>query len=103
MLMQKVLFLFFLSALIFISSCDNETEPLDAGKLQLISVDVGTYALDLTNALKNTSAPINEPLLGLFNAALDKASAETAIKIKLKSNQAEIPFELFFLENDRKF
>lgn len=101
--MQKTLSLFFIAFLFFFSGCDNETAPVTTGQLQLSAIDVGTYALDLTNASKNIAAPIGEPVLGLFNAPLDKTSAETSIKIKLKSTGVEVPVEFFFLENDKKF
>ena len=100
--MQKTIF-FLTSLLFFASSCDNETEPVAKGQLQLNRIDVGTYAIDLSNSSKNIAAPIDEPILGLFNAALDKASAQTEIKIKVKSTGVEVPVEFFFLENDKKF
>jgi hypothetical protein len=102
MLMQKTLSILFI-ALFFIFACDNETEPVTTGQLQLNTIDVGTYVLDLTNSSKNLAAPIGEPILGLFNSALDTTSAKTIIKIKLKSTGAEVPVEFFFLENDKKF
>lgn len=101
--MQKSISLFFFSLIFFISSCDNETEPVTNGQLQLNTLDVGTYALDLTNASKNISAPIDQPVLGLFNSPLDKASAASEIKLKLKSTGGEVPVDFFFLENDKKF
>jgi hypothetical protein len=103
MLMQKILALLFFSLILLISGCDNEPETVVTGKLQLNTVDVGTYELDLTDFSKNTSAPISEPILGLFNSPLDKVNAENVIKIKLKSTGAEIPVDFFFLENDKKF
>lgn len=88
---------------VFALSCDDEKEPLQTHGLQLETLDVGTYPLDLTNAAENTSAPVNQPVLGLFNVPLDKGTVRTAVTITQKSTGVNLDYALFFLEEDKKF
>lgn len=98
----SVLFYWFLLTTLTVA-CEDEKDPAEKPRLQLATIDVGTYQLHLTNSSENTAAPVDQPVLGLFNAPLDKTSAEAAIKITLKTTGAEVSRTLFFLENDKKF
>jgi hypothetical protein len=101
--MRKIFFYVAVFNCLTLFNCDNDEGPTDNGRLQLSAVDVGTISLNLTDFAKNISAPVGEPILGLFNEALDKISVENEIKLKQKSSQQEILMTFSFLENDKKF
>lgn len=87
--------------LCLVAACDNENEPPPVSSLQLSFVRVGTENLNLADASKNQSAPTDKPIVAGFSAALDKAAAESAIKLFEKNATAALPVVLSYLDNDK--
>ncbi len=92
----------FFSLFFFLFSCKDDPAPvLDLGSLQLVGVRVGTYALNLTMPSVNTDAPVDQPIVGAFSAALEIVMPANAIQ--LLKNNIPLPFSLSYLDNNKTF
>jgi hypothetical protein len=93
--------LLFFCLLITVPSCgENENKNVPA-TIQLTTVKVGAYTLNLTNDNTNDSAPANAPILVTFSAPLAVATVPQLIQLKLKSTGVALPLVFSFLENDK--
>lgn len=78
MKISLTLFLFSL----FLTSCKDSSEPeIQKGILQLTTVRLGTQALDLNDGSKNSNGVIDQPVVAVFNAALDPSSVEQSVRL----------------------
>jgi hypothetical protein len=89
-----------LACLVF-AACDKETEQPQTGTLQLTGIRAGTYTIDLNDPSKNTTAPTDKPIFILFSGALDLASAQEAVQLKLKTTNEIVPMTFSFQDNDK--
>ncbi|MCU0369198.1 MAG: Ig-like domain-containing protein [Cyclobacteriaceae bacterium] len=94
-LLIPILFLIFFS-------CSDKSDDAPKPTMQLNELRIGTYVLNLSDPTKNTTAPINQPVAGNFSAALDEASVNEAIQLKIK-NGANVPLTFTFLDNNKTF
>jgi len=98
----KSYFLLFLSyILLTVVGCDNESEKPPPGNLQVVVARVGTYTLDLSDFTKNQSAPVDQPILATFSAALNEASVENAVQLKRISSGEIIPLTFSYLDEGK--
>ncbi|MCD9014645.1 glucoamylase family protein [Parachryseolinea silvisoli] len=75
-----------------LSSCgDDDKDPGEPGTLQLTAAQVGSYVLSLTDASKNTAAPVSEPVLATFGVALDESTVDDAVVLAIKSSGEVVP------------
>ncbi|MBT1699960.1 Ig-like domain-containing protein [Fulvivirgaceae bacterium PWU4] len=91
----------FLLACLALGACDNEPDEPAAGKLQLTTIRVGTYALDLTDPSKNTAAPTDKPIFILFSDVLDVTKAAQAVQLKVKSTGEVVALTFSFQDSDK--
>ncbi len=81
-------------------SCDDEKDPnVNNDIIQLSSVRVGTYDLDLGNSEKNTDAPIDELVVITFTIPLELASVPESIE--LKKGAESVPITFSFLDGNK--
>ncbi len=86
--------------LFFLVSCKKDNDPVTAEKtLQLSSICVGTYNLDLQDKEKNKEAPVDSPIVISFSAALDTTTVRQAV-ILTKDAQV-VPLQYFYLDNNK--
>lgn len=91
----------FLLACLVSGACDNEPDEPAAGKLQLTTIRIGTYSLDLADPSKNTTAPTDKPVFILFSDALDAAKVAQAVQLKVKSTGEVVALTFSFQDNDK--
>lgn len=91
----------FLLACLASGACDNEPNEPAAGKLQLTTIRIGTYSLDLTDPSKNTTAPTDKPVFILFSDVLDIAKAAQAVQLKVKSTGEVVALTFSFQDSDK--
>lgn len=103
MIVKKVLAFIHCAACMWLISCGNESDETPVNKMQLSTVRVGTYALDLTNSSKNTSAPTDQPIVGSFSASLKTEGVEQFIQLKRKSTAEPVALTFAFLDNNKTF
>lgn len=100
-MMEKNILITFLAFLCF-ASCDIENEK-PSGSIQLTSIRVGTYKLDLSNYSKNTNAPTDQPIVGTFSASLNTENIQKLLVLKLKRTNEEVPLTFAFFDNNKTF
>jgi hypothetical protein len=99
---QKYLSIFFIGLGIVLSCKEEKVQP-PAGNLQLSSIRIGTYSLDLAISSKNTAAPADKPLVGTFTSPLNTGTVEKSIKLMVKSTGAMVPVIFSYLDENRTF
>lgn len=72
-------------------------------KIQLATIRVGTYELDLADFTRNTAAPTDKPIVATFSTPLDAATTAQAVKLTVKSSGQEIPVTISYLDNNKTF
>lgn len=89
--------------LLIIGSCkeDHGPDPVNASKIQLTSMRVGSSNLDLSDPSKNIDMPVDQPIVGSTNTALDKSSAEQSLRLVDGSDTLAVAIS--FLDNDKTF
>src|SRR5687767_9878184 len=92
------IFLFISLSLFFFSCSDDDVVNLD-----LSSVKIGTYNLDLNNFENNLAAPTTEPIIASFSAPLDVSSTAQHIQVVSELSGAVVPLSVTFLDNNRTF
>ncbi|QHT66338.1 hypothetical protein GXP67_06535 [Rhodocytophaga rosea] len=93
---------FILLSLVFVClfSCKKEEEPVVADKLlQLSSIRVGTYNLDLHDKEKNKQAPVESPVVISFSAPLDTSTVRSSVTL-LKGTEA-VSMQFFYLDTNK--
>lgn len=100
MISKSSLLYIFLLFIVGISCSDSDGNRI---ALQLASVKIGDYNLDLNNFANNTSAPLGEAIIASFSAALDVASVSPNVQLKRTSTGALVPLTLDFLNNNATF
>jgi hypothetical protein len=84
--------------LVFILSCKKEDEPqVITQPLQLSTIRVGTYPLDIQDAEKNKEAPFDQPVIISFSAPLDTQTVRQAVM--LKKGADALPLEFSYLDD----
>jgi len=94
-------YLLFFLAFIFSTCGDDGGQPVKTS-LQLQTIKVGTYNLDLVNQTQNTDAPFNQPIIATLSAPLNKQSVTQAVHLKLKGG-AEVSATFTFQDDDKTF
>jgi hypothetical protein len=92
-----------LAICILVPACRDEENSPPAASLQLFTVRAGTYSFDLNVSEKNTSTPIDKPIVATFSAQLNQRSVEQAVQLKVKSTNEIIPLTFSFLDNNQTF
>jgi hypothetical protein len=88
--------------LVLLESCDKDDPQTNTqGSIQLNSVLVGTYALDLNSSTNNNRAPVDKPIVATFSMALNQNSVQSALTLKSKATGQVIPFEISYLNNNK--
>ena len=82
--MIKLLKISALLICLFVSSCNKESidKPLD--DIQLLSVRVGTFTLDISDGTQNINMPSDKPIVMSFSTILAVATVEASIRLKSK-------------------
>ena len=96
--MKTAKILIFIGSLFFFSCSDDDVVNLD-----LSSVKIGTYNLDLNNFENNLAAPTTEPIIVSFSAPLDVASAAQHIQLATESSGDVVSLTVTFLDNNKTF
>ena len=91
-------YLLILSCFVFSCSDDDDVVNLD-----LSSVKIGTYNLDLNNFENNLAAPTTEPIIASFSAPLDVSSAAQHIQLVTELSGDVVPLTVTFLDNNKTF
>lgn len=94
-------FLLLLLSFIFFTCKDEGSQPAKPN-LQLQSVNIGPFNLNLTNPTQNINAPFDRPIVATFSAPLEIASVLQAIQLKVKGGN-EIAITVSFQDNDKTF
>ena len=84
----------------FVFSCSDDDNVVN---LELSSVKIGTYNLDLNNFDNNLTAPTTEPIIASFSAPLDISSAAQHIQLITELSGAVVPLSITFTDNDKTF
>ena len=92
------IFLFISLSLFFFSCSDDDVVNLD-----LSSVKIGTYNLDLNNFENNLAAPTTEPIIASFSAPLEVSSTAQHIQLVSESSGEVVPLSVTFLDNNKTF
>jgi hypothetical protein len=92
---------FLMSGSVFLSCGDDDKDSVEPGVLQLTAAQVGSYVLDLTDASKNTAAPVEQPVLVTFAAALDKSTVETSVTLVVKTSGETVPTTYTYSNGDK--
>lgn len=94
--------MWFLSILFVLAiSCDDNENQGPAVSLQLASIKVGSYNLNLNDQVKNIAAPVDDPIVVTFNTTLDIATVAAAVQ--LISPDGDVPIIISFLDNNKAF
>src|SRR4026209_2379251 len=93
---EKIL-LFILS--LFFFTCSED----DVVNLDLSSVKIGTYNLDLNNFENNLAAPTTEPIIASFSVPLEISSAAQHIQLATELAGDVVPLTITFLDNNKTF
>src|SRR6478609_5067676 len=93
-----------LAILIVYQGCNNEEGNVTPtpGVLQLSTLRIGTYSINLSDFTKNTAAPIDKPIVATFSATLDTASARQHTQLRLKGGDL-VPLKFSYLDNNKTF
>lgn len=83
-------------------SCSDKPDDSPKPTLQLNELRLGSYQLNLTDPVKNLTAPVDQALQGTFAAALDVASVTEGIQLR-KKNGATVLLTFTFLDNNKTF
>jgi hypothetical protein len=85
------------------SSCgdDDDKDPDDPGVLQLTAAQVGSVALNLGDASRNTDLPVGEPVLVTFAAALDKSTVAGSATLVAKTSGQAVPVTYLYSNGDK--
>src|SRR6187549_320065 len=92
------IFLFILLSL-FISSCNDD----DVVNLDLSSIKIGTYNLDLNNFENNLAAPTTEPIIASFSVPLEASSAAQHVELITELSGDVVPLTVTFQDNNKTF
>ena len=92
------IFLFISLSLFFFSCSDDDVVNLD-----LSSVKIGNYNLDLNNFENNLAAPTTEPIIASFSAPLDVSSTAQHIQLVTELSGEVVPLTVTFLDNNKTF
>lgn len=86
-----------------LSSCgdDDEKDSDNPGVLQLTAVQVGSVALDLTDASKNTALPVGDPVLVTFAVKVDKSTVEASMTLAAKTSGETVPVNYIYSNGDK--
>lgn len=89
--------------LIFAAGCgENDNSGTPADVMQLLSVRLGTYKLNLSNPSANDDAPASQPIVATFSVPLDRSSVEAAVKLT-GPDAEDIPLTFSYLDQDKTF
>lgn len=94
--------LFFICITFIFSACsDDESKPSEE-ILQLQSVNVGPYNLNLTDQTQNTNTPFDQPIVVTFSLPLHTAVVSQSVQLKVKGgNQVSLDFS--FQDENKTF
>src|SRR5687767_5087810 len=84
----------------FVFSCSDDDNVIN---LELSSVKIGPYNLDLNNFENNLTAPTTDPIIASFSAPLDISSASKHIQLITELSGAMVPLSISFMDNDKTF
>jgi hypothetical protein len=97
-------FALLLAVLIVYQGCNNEEGNVTPtpGVLQLSTLRIGTYSINLNDFTKNTAAPIDKPIVATFSSPLDTASARQNTQLRVKGGDL-VPLKFSYLDNNKTF
>ncbi|HZI26401.1 MAG TPA: glucoamylase family protein [Chryseolinea sp.] len=96
MKLEKIFIFIWTLSLCFFSCSDDD----NVVNLQLSSVKVGAYNLDLNNSQNNLAAPTTAPIVATFSLPLDISSAAGHVQLTRESSGEVVPLVFTFLESN---
>ncbi|WP_276372099.1 glucoamylase family protein [Chryseolinea sp. H1M3-3] len=99
---SRKIFFWSILLVVFQISC-SEDDGKEGALMQLSSVKVGDYNLDLNNFGNNTLAPVNEPIVATFSVPLEIATLQQNVRLTQTSTGTDIALSFSFLNNNATF